>query len=210
MIAAAAYWVLRAYRRAGGGATSAAPALIVCVVVALSALGTYLVIGRPELPDTPFRTRLEALRHRDPTTLTPEETLAVLDDAAKRHPHDALPHFYSGQVLLGLGRAEEAARAYDAALRREPRLGEAMTGLGRALVVIDGRVTPEALALFQQAGMLTNDPAPWVYQAVAAMEDGREADSRRFWGEALRRMDPNDPRRAMAEEMSSGRRSQRR
>jgi cytochrome c-type biogenesis protein CcmH/NrfG len=78
-------------------------------------------------------------------------------------------------------------------------------GLGRAVVQIDGRVSPDALALFQQAGQLSDDPAPWVYQAWAAMEAGRDADVRRFWGEALRRMAPDDPRRAMAQRFASGR-----
>jgi hypothetical protein len=47
------------------------------------------------------------------------------------------------------------------------------------MVSIEGRVTPEALALFQQAGALSDDPAPWIYQAMAAMENGRD-DARRF------------------------------
>lgn len=202
---AAAFWVLRAYRRAGGGERSPFAALAACGLVAVVALGVYLTIGRPELADAPYRARLEALRHRDPTTYSADEALAVLDEAAKQHPGDALPHYYMGQLLLNQGRAEEAARAFDAALRREPQLGEAMLGLGRALVATeDGRVTPEALALFQQAGGLINDPAPWLYQAMAAMQEGREADARRFWGEALRRMAPDDPRRQMAQQMASG------
>lgn len=178
---------------------------MLCGVVAVAALGVYLVIGRPELRDAPYQERLEALKQRDPATFSADEALAVLSEATKDHPGDALPHFYMGQVLLGQGRAEEAARAFDAALRREPELVEAMLGLGRALVSIEnGRVTPEALALFQHAGDLTDDPAPWIYQAMAAMDEGRDADARRLWGEALRRMPDDDPRRQMAQEMSSG------
>jgi cytochrome c-type biogenesis protein CcmH len=201
--AAALFWVLRAYRRSGGGA--AAPALMACGAVAVAALGAYLAIGRPALADAPYRARLEALRHRDPTTFTADEALAVLDEAAKQHPNDPLPHFYSGEVLLSQGRADQAARAFDMALRRDPEDTNAMMGLGRALVAqADGRVTPEALAVFQQVAARTNDPAPWIYQAMAAMEAGREADARRFWGEALQRMAADDPRRAMAARMSAG------
>jgi cytochrome c-type biogenesis protein CcmH len=202
---AAAFWVLRAYRQAGGGERSAAPALMICGVVAVAALGVYMAIGRPELRDAPYQERLEALKQRDPATYSADEAIAVLLEAAKDRPRDALPHFYMGQVLLGQGRAEEAARAFDAALRREPELAEAMLGLGRAMVAIEnGRITPEALALFQQAGALMDDPVPWIYQAMAAMDEGRDADSRRLWGEALRRMPEDDPRRQMAQEMSSG------
>lgn len=203
--AVAAFWVLRAYRSAGGGEKSALPALGVCAAVAVAALGAYLAIGRPALADAPYRARLEALRERDPTTFTADEALAVLGQAAKDHPRDPLPHFYSGEVLLSQGRAEEAARAFDAALRRDPRNVEVMMGLGRSLVAVEsGRVTPEALALFEQAAALSNDPAPWIYQAMAAMEEGRDADARRLWGEAYDRMSEEDPRREMAARMRSG------
>jgi len=202
LTAGAAFWVLRAYRRAGGGSRSPIPALASCGAVALLALVTYLVIGRPELPDAPYAARLEALKTRDVSTLTYEETLAILQDRARQDPTDALAHFYMGEFLFDLGRPQEAARAFDQALRREPQLGEAMLGLGRALIAIeDGRLTPEALALFQQAGAITNDPAPWIYQAMAAMETGDNAAARGFWREALARMPEDDPRRQMAETM---------
>jgi cytochrome c-type biogenesis protein CcmH len=200
---AAAYWVLRAYRRAGGGVRSRMPAMMLCGIVSVVALGVYITIGRPELPDAPYQERLAALKQRDASTFTPEETIAVLHEAARNNPRDPLPLFYTGQLLFGQGRDREAAAAFDAALRREPRLAEAMLGFGRALVRIEeGRVTPEALALFQQAGALTNDPAPWIYQAMAAMEENREADARTYWSEAYTRMTPDDPRRDMARQMS--------
>lgn len=203
LTAAAAFWTLRAYRRAGG--QNALPALAACAAVAVTALGGYLAIGRPELPDGAYAVRLEALKGRDLSTFTVDEALAVLHEAARENPSDPLPHFYTGQLLLDQGRADEAARAYDAALRRDPRNVEAMLGMGRAIVSIEGgRVTPEALALFQQAGELSNEPAPWIYQAMAAMETGREADARRLWGEALARMPEDDPRREMARRMSTG------
>ncbi len=202
----AAFWVLRAYKRAGGGARTAFPALTMCAVVGLIALGGYLIVGNPELPDAPYSARLEALKQRDVASLTVDEALAILHEASRDNPQDPLPHFYTGQLLLDQGRAQEAARAFDAALRREPELAEAMMGLGRAMVRIDGgRVSPDALALFQQAAQHTEDPAPWIYQAMAAMEENREADARRLWGEALSRMAADDPRREMARQMSAGR-----
>ncbi len=205
LTAGAGFWVLRAYRRAGGGMRSPIPALAACGAVALAALTAYLAIGRPELPDAPFAERLEALKTRDLASLTFDEALAILHDRSRRDPTDPLAHFYTGELLLRMGRAPEAARAYDQALRRDPRLAEAMLGLGRALVAVEnGRVTPEALALFQQAGALTNDPTPWIYQAMSAMEQGDEPGARNMWREALALMEPDDPRREMAARMASG------
>ena len=205
MTAGAAGWTLRAYRAGGADAGAPAPALLACAGAALVALTAYLVIGRPGLADAPYSARLEALRHRDPTTYAPDEALAILDQAAKDHPADARPRFYAGQILLDQGRPEDAARQFDAALRRDPRSAQAMLGLGRAMVrAAGGRVTPEALVQFQQAGALSNDPAPWIYQAMAAMQDNRVADTRRYWNEAYARMALDDPRREMARRMSMG------
>lgn len=199
--AAAAFWALRAYRSAGGA--NARWALTACAVVALGALGTYLAIGRPELPDAPHRARLEALRDRDPTSFSPDEALAVLHEATRENPDDPLPHFFTGELLYRLERPQEAARAYDQALRRDPDNSEAMLGLGRSLVAVEnGRVSPEALALFQRASDNLNDPAPWMYQAMAAMQAGEDATP--FWREALARASADDPRRAMLEQMAAG------
>lgn len=194
LTAAAAFWALRAYRREGGRPSPSIA--MVCGAVGLIALGTYLTIGRPELPGGSYAGRLEALKQRDPTTYTLGETLAVFAEAAREHPDDPLPLLYTGQLLLSQDRPREAAQAFDDALRREPQLAEAMLGLGRAMVRIDdGRVSADALALFQQASVLTDDPAPWIYQAMAAMQEGRADEARQFWAEAVSRMAPDDPMR---------------
>jgi cytochrome c-type biogenesis protein CcmH len=204
LCAGAALWALSAYRRADKTAR-AAPALIGCAIVAAGALGTYLLIGRPALADAPYGPRLEALKQRDPTSYSADEALAILAEAARDHPGDALPHFYTGQVLLQAERAEEAARAFDAALRRDPNMVEAKLGMARSLVQVDeGRVSDAARALFEEVGAVSDEPTPWIYQAMAAMQSGRDADAQRLWGEALQRMTPDDPRREMAARMSRG------
>ncbi len=205
LAAAASLWILRAYRR-GGDSASPAPALIACALAAVGAMGLYLFIGRPALADAPFTQRMEALKHRDRATYTVEEYLTMLSEDAKARPTDPRPHIEAGEFLFRAGADEAAARAFDAALRRDPNSTAAMMGLGRAMVQMDrGHVSPEALQLFQRVAQArSDDPSPWLYQAMAAMEAGHTADARRFWGEALRRMAPDDPRRAMAQRMSAG------
>ncbi|GAM98874.1 cytochrome c heme lyase subunit CcmH [alpha proteobacterium U9-1i] len=204
LCAGASLWLLGAYRRADEAAKPG-PALLVCVVVSAAALAGYVLIGRPELADAAYSERLDALKQRDPTSYSADEALAILAEAAREEPRDPRPHLYSGQVLLDSGRAEEAARAFDAALRRDPDMTEAMLGLARSMVQIDGgRVSDDARSLFEQVAATSNDPAPWIYQAMSAMQSGDEAGARRFWGEALTRMAPDDPRREMAGRMSRG------
>lgn len=202
LTAAAAFWALRAAK--AEGARSPVPALTLSALVGISALVAYLVVGRPEMPNAPYRGRIDAVMARPMQSWTPDEFLAVQAESARENPTDPLPLYFSGEALLRLDRPREAARAFDGALRREPRLAEAMLGLAISLVRIDeGRVSPEALRLFEQSGALTNDPRPWIYQAMAAMQESRAADSRRLWGEALVRMSPDDPRREMARRMTT-------
>jgi cytochrome c-type biogenesis protein CcmH/NrfG len=205
LTAAAAFWGLRAYRAAGGA--NARAALIVCVAVAAATLGGYLWIGRPDLADGPYRARIDALMARlqattefDPAQYRADELLAVLHERARADNTDPMPHYFTGDLLYRMERPDEAARAFDQALRRDPNMAEAKLGLGRALVAIEGgRVSPEALALFQEAGATLNDPAPWMYQAMAAMQSGR--DPRPLWREALSRTPEDDPRRSMISQM---------
>jgi len=200
------FWVLRAYRRAGGGAQSPRPALMVSGAVALLALGTYLAIGRPELPDAPYQQRIDALiaalRSSHPPPITPEQQLAIWMHLAREHPRALTPHLEAANTLFSLGRAREASLEFAEALRIDPTSSDAMLGMGRSIAVLNNGVTPEALTFFVQAGEHGNDPAPWIYQAMAAMQDGRTVDAQRLWGEAARRMSADDPRRAMAEQMS--------
>lgn len=199
---AAAIWTLRAYREAGG--RRARGSMLFAGAVGLLAFGTYLILGRPELPDAPYAERLAELKARDRATYNGEEWLAFLADWAKSSPTDAAPLFMSGEVYLANRRPAEAARAYDAALRRDPLLAPALIGFARALVAMDeGRISPEALAAFRQAAELDDtNPAPWLYQAIAAMEMGDGEAARHFWQEAYRRMGADDTRREMALRMS--------
>ena len=173
-----------------------------CAAVSVVGLGVYLATGRPDLPGAAHEARLDALVARDPSTYTGDEWLAVMARDAGADPQDPMPHFASGQILLAQNRPQEAARAFDAALRRRPEFAGALMGLALSLSAIEGsRTPPEALALFEQAAALTDDPAPLIYQGIAAVEQGRANDARSHFDEALSRMSADDPRRAVVSEM---------
>lgn len=204
LAAGAAFWTLRAARRAGGDAQTGRMVLLALAGASVVALGLYLVNGRPDLPGNAYAARLEALSQRPIETYTVDEALAVLGEHARATPNDPTPHLYSGEILLANGRPQEAARAFDAALRRDPQSAQALMGMAKAMVAIDGRFTPESLAMFEQASSLTDEPTPWIYRAMAAMEEDDGANAQRMWGEALSRMSADDPRREMARRFASG------
>ena len=68
---------------------------------------------------------------------------------------------------------------------------------------IEGRVTPEALDLFDTATTLTDDPTPWIYLAMHAAEQGDTANLRRYAREAGSRMGPDDPRQQMVRALNT-------
>lgn len=206
LCAGVAAFVLAAYRRAGAAEAKPAPALILCGVAAAAALALYLFMGRPDLADQPYDARMAALQNRDPSSFSADEALAVLGKAARENPHDARPHVFTGDILLNMERPQDAARAYDAALRRDAANPDALLGMGKALMQSDeGRVGPEALRLFSAAAEAApRDPRPWIYQAMAAMQQGQSEAATRAWREAGKRMDADDPRRAMAERFGRG------
>ncbi len=202
LIAALAVFAgLYAYRKGGGARPIAS--LAAGGVLCVSAFGIYMAIGRPDLPDQPYAARIDALKQRPIESYTEGEMLARLAAEARANPTDARPHIATGILYAELGRDQEAARAFQAALRRDPNSALAMLNLGRALVRIDqGRVGPDALNVFAAAAAAApDDPTPWLYQALAATQDGRRADAARLWAEVKARLAPDDPRQAMAARM---------
>jgi cytochrome c-type biogenesis protein CcmH/NrfG len=120
--ASCAWWGLRAYARAGGGARKAA--LGWCGAAAALALAIYLVVGSPERGDAPFAPRLASLvaavESGRQMEMTSDETLALWAHYARQHPEHGTPHLESGKLLLSQGRYREAAYAFDQASRRAP------------------------------------------------------------------------------------------
>lgn len=204
LAAGAAFWALRATRRAGGNAKTGRLVLFAVASASVVALGVYLINGRPDLPGGAYAARLAALQERPQETYNAEEWLALLGEEARANPRDSWPFLASGEVLIRTNRPQEAARAFDAALRRDPRSADALIGLARSMAMTEGRFTPEALAFLEQATTVTNEPAPWVYRAMAAMEAGQDEQARTMWSEAYARMSADDPRREMARRFAVG------
>lgn len=203
---AAALVPFRAYVRAGGAPVKPRVALVLAIAAPLLAGALYLAIGRPGMRDAPYADRmavLEQVRRIDPLQLSGEQLLAVLEERARRSPGAAEPHYFRGLIFAGLQQDEQAARAFREALRRDPGNADAMFELADAMVRMQSRlVTPDILGLVAAAAAKKpDDPRVYFYPALAASQDGRNADARRLWPEVLKRLPADDGRRAMAEMM---------
>lgn len=202
---AAALWPMRAYFRSGGAVKRGGALAAAAGCVAL-ALGVYVVTGRPGMADNPFAARIAALEKTAataPLSLDESQMLAILAERARRMPKDPQPLYFTGVMHASQGRYEEAARAFDGALRRDPTNPQIMIELGAAMVAVEGRVvSPQALALFEEAGRRRpDDVRPVFYRALAASQNGRKAEALELWPRVLAMLPQDDPRRQMASMM---------
>jgi len=158
-------------------------------VMPLAALGLYLSLGSPELPDQPLAARL---------TAPPEsQDIATLVVRVERHlaanPDDGTGWEVLAPVYLRLGRPDAAIEAFSETIRLLGATAEREANLGEALVVASlGQVTEEARAAFERAADLApDDPRPKFYLALGLGQEGRRDEAIAAWHALLDGAPPN-------------------
>lgn len=183
--------------------STAARRWVVAVTAAsgLLAIGVYLVLGRPSVPDQPYSARLARwndLVRTDPSALGPDQLAAVLKPRIRQSPTDPRGYAMLGQVQMAAGQAGEASRAFAQAARLAPKSADYQIALGESLISLNaGKIPPEALAAFRQA--LAIDPASGAgryYLARAKIADGDVQGGLADWRRLVESLAPDDPHRA--------------
>ncbi len=157
-------------------------------VLPLMAVGTYLALGSPELPDQPLAARLNAPAEN--------QSLEVLIARIERHlaenPEDGKGWEVVAPVYMRIGNPQAAAKAYQNTIRLLGPSGERLTDLGEALTVVnDGIVSANARGAFEQAVKM--DPAavkPRFFLALALGQEGRKKEAIAAWQALLKGADP--------------------
>jgi cytochrome c-type biogenesis protein CcmH len=154
--------------------------------VAFLAGGLYLVAGSLGQGDLPFSKREQELLARDPATLTQDEILVLLQERARLNPTDPVPHALLGQVLVSVGRDQDALRAYQAVLRRAPNDSEAIgEAAGILMRLNDGKIGPDAQQAFDAALKINpKSPAARFYLALSDWQAGRKDVALAAWSRA--------------------------
>jgi cytochrome c-type biogenesis protein CcmH/NrfG len=158
--------------------------LIILLGCAAIGLGAYLYKGSPGSGDLPMSARLDALDAKiksNPDSLTRDELMTRLESEIVRQPDAPEPHFFIGQLLASEGRYEDAARAFQAALRRKSDSVPALIALADAMTdSAGGEVSASARSLYKQAYSL--DPTQiesGMRAAMGAAQAGDEATARK-------------------------------
>jgi cytochrome c-type biogenesis protein CcmH len=145
-------------------------------IVPLLALAVYGAYGSPHLAAKPQSVQ----RPADPGQLDFATALARIESHLAQHPDDGRGWEVVAPVYMRLGRAEDAAKAYEAALRLIGPNAERLASYGEALVAVqDGIVPAEARAAFEKALDLDQShPKARFYLAQAAEQDGHKDKAR--------------------------------
>jgi Flp pilus assembly protein TadD len=172
--------------------------LPLAAVVALGVVGTWAVAGRARGPADRWTARgrmlgaglvvavvavlgvLTVERGRDYAS-----ELTIWTDTVRKRPENHRAHNNLGNVLLGLGRADEALAHYAEALRLAPGYASAHSNRGNALLRQGRR--QEAIASWEEAIRLQPDFVLARYNlATVLLEDGRVDEAIAHYREAIR------------------------
>ena len=182
---------------ARGGRTAA---LACAGLIAIGALGVYMINGEPDMPGQPYSGLVERLRTADPMSLSAVEQEERLRDALRTDPEDVEALALLGRYLSRTERELEAVALFERALRIE-ETARIYSDLGQALLNLnDGALTAQARTAFGQANRLDPSmPEPAFFLGVAAFEDGDRAEAAQRWAGIIARLDGDDPfRQAIA------------
>lgn len=149
------------------------------VLLPAGALGLYLMLGSPSLPDQPLAPRLAAQRGEQSI----EALVAQVEAHLARNPEEGRGWEVIAPVYIRLGRFDDAVKARRNALRLNGPTAARTASLGEALVLAaNGVVTAEAKVLFERAATLDADNVQARYfLGLAAEQDGDRAQAAAIW-----------------------------
>lgn len=162
--------------------------IVAIVGLPLMALGTYLMIGSPDLPDSPLAARMSA----PPQDQSVEVLVARVEKHLAANPQDGQGWDVLAPVYMRIGKPREAARAYQHAVRLLGPNVRRMTDLGEALTVAnDGIVSADARGAFEQAIKLDKTAVkPRFFIALALGQEGKKDEAIAAWQDLLKDADP--------------------
>ena len=155
----------------------------VAAVIALGAGGLYLIYGSPQKTDQPFVQREAELLSRPPETLSEDEIMLLLQEQAKKAPEDPMPHALMAQVLGSAGRDQDALRAFQAAIRRDPKNADLIAETGAVLMRLnEGVVGADAKSAFDAALQLKpTSVSARFYLGLADWQAGKKTEALAAW-----------------------------
>lgn len=161
----------------------------------LAGLG-YALTGKPGQPDQPLSGRIASFQKilkEHPKDLTTQEVMLVAQRNAQLDPKNPGPHYAMGYILEEAGKVDEAALAYQSALRRDPNFEPAIAGLADInFEMSGGRIDGQTMKLYQQAFALKPDDVRLGYMiGIGEWQAGEPNAAKALWGDLEAKSDPD-------------------
>ncbi len=156
-----------------------AVAVIAFAGLPLLAVGFYLPLGSPKLPDFPLAERAQAPAASQPL----DDLVAQVEAHLEKNPTDGRGWNVLAPVLARIGRFDDAIRAYRNSITYNGDSAARRSDLGEAIAAAAGGVvTAEAKAEFDRAIALNADDVKANYfLGLAAEQDGRASEAASIW-----------------------------
>lgn len=164
----------------------------------VAAVGLYVAVGRPELPDQPFAKRVAEWKAADPATLEPAQIAAVLEGVAAERPKDAEPLVFLAKARAAAGDLAGAEAALRKAVRVAPKRADIWSLLGETFVMeAKGQVGADAKLAFGEALKVdSNDLRARYYLARGRIAEGDVQGGLAAWRALAADLPAEDPGRA--------------
>ncbi|NRG19378.1 c-type cytochrome biogenesis protein CcmI [Rhizobiales bacterium] len=177
--------------RPGSGLPLRLAQLAAIVFVPLAAIGLYLELGAPNLPDQPLAERLAAR----PTQQDLPLLIARVEKHLSDNPQDGQGWDVLAPVYMRMGRTSDAAAAYRNAIRilgptvdRQSNLGEALTMANQGIVSADARAAFERAVEIDERAI-----KPRFFLALALGQEGKNDEAAAAWKSILDEAQGNEP-----------------
>lgn len=164
----------------------------------VAAVGLYVVLGRPDLPDQGYAKRVAEWKAADPATLEPAKIAAVLETVAAERPKEVEPLVFLAKARAAGGDLPGAEAALRKAVRLAPKRADIWSLLGETFVMEGkGQVGADAKLAFGEALKADpNDLRARYYLARGKIADGDVKGGLADWRALAASLPAEDPGRA--------------
>jgi len=197
-----------AWRAGAGGGPGVLAGAILAPVVAIS---VYLWIGSPGAPDQPYRARVAAWGHADPSSLSPEQLAAVIQTFVDKHPSDPVALAYLARAQAASGDTFTGERSLQKALALAPNRADLWTLDGQMIAAdaTNDQLPDDARAAFLKAHSLDpKAPVPRYFLGRGQIAAGDVDGGLAVWRALAADMPEGNPdRQALDQEIATAART---
>ena len=156
------------------------------------ALGLYLSVGRPDLPDKQFSPAQAAAQQQAAQIADIETMTARLAQHLKSNPNDPQGWRMLGVAYANLDRAADATKAFERAVSLDGRNADLLAQYGESLVrAARGVVTTEAEEVFQRTLAIDpKEPRALFYRGISLEQQSKPREALAAWVSLLRDAEP--------------------